>query len=91
LHRFTASNPFLAISKLSPNIFKILDINFNEILSSSATSIFNFVVQNVLLLAVVDFFFQFHWFNKRDFKTKYRPLSGLFSAHILPPINRCNI
>jgi hypothetical protein len=32
----------LAISKLSPNIFKILDINFNEILSSSATSIFNF-------------------------------------------------
>jgi hypothetical protein len=53
LHRFTASNPFLAISKLSPNIFKILDINFNEILSSSATNYLIFVVQNEPSLAVV--------------------------------------
>jgi hypothetical protein len=70
LHRFTASNPFLAISKLSPNIFKILDINFNEILSSSATSIFNFCGSKNSSLAV-GISFQFHWFNKRDFKTKY--------------------
>jgi hypothetical protein len=33
-----------AINRFSPNIFKILEINFSEILSSSATSIFNFCV-----------------------------------------------
>jgi hypothetical protein len=75
LHRFTASNPFLAIS-IIPNIFKILDINFNEILSS-ATSILIFVVQNSSL-AVVGFFFSFIGLIRGILKQNTAPLSGLF-------------
>jgi hypothetical protein len=86
LHRFT-SNPFLA-SVNYLKYFKILDINFNEILSSSKYFlIFGFK----MYFCSSGTFFQFHWFNKRILKQNTALYLGCFLPIFYHPIDRCNI
>jgi hypothetical protein len=73
LHKLTASNPFLRLIGFL-HIFNILEINFSEILSSSATSIFNFVFHLELLILELGLLFNFIGLYERDFKIKNSPI-----------------